>query len=295
MSRTAIVTGGLGHAGTWVVDRLARDGWRVVCVDLTHPGYQVAERERITFRAADLTERAEALDLVAEFDPDAVVHFAAYPSPTRHADGRVFETNAISTYHTLVAAGRAGAKVVWASSESTYGFPFAREQTLPDYLPITEDHPLRPEDPYGTSKVVGEEVGKMVARRYDVPVASIRPSWIQEPGRYLCREGRDLSDGAGNFWSYVDARDVAGIVAAALETDFEGHEAFLAVADENYLDRPTADAIEEYFGALPEECALEGEESAFSIEKARDLLGWEPKHDWRTAAEEEVSVSLTAD
>ena len=39
MSRTAIVTGGLGHAGTWVVDRLARDGWQVVCVDLTHPGY----------------------------------------------------------------------------------------------------------------------------------------------------------------------------------------------------------------------------------------------------------------
>ncbi|WP_336342906.1 NAD-dependent epimerase/dehydratase family protein [Halalkalicoccus ordinarius] len=295
MSRTAIVTGGLGHAGQWVVDRLARDGWRVICVDLTHPGYQVAEREGITFRAADLTERAEALDLVAEFDPDAVVHFAAYPSPTRHADGRVFETNAMSTYHTLVAAGRSGARVVWASSESTYGFPFAREQTLPDYLPIDEDHPLRPEDPYGTSKVVGEEVGRMVARRYDVPVASIRPSWIQEPGRYHCREGRDLSDGAGNFWSYVDARDVAGMVAAALESPLEGHEAFLAVADENYLDRPTVDAIEEYFGALPEGCSLEGEESAFSTEKAHDLLGWKPKHDWRTAAEESVSVSLIAD
>lgn len=293
--RTAIVTGGLGHAGKWVVDRLARDGWRVICVDLTHPGYQAAEREGITFRAADLTERAEALDLVAEFDPDAVVHFAAYPSPTRHADGRVFETNAMSTYHTLVAAGRADARVVWASSESTYGFPFARERTLPDYLPIDESHPLRPEDPYGTSKVVGEEVGKMVARRYDVPVASIRPSWIQEPGRYHCREGRDPSDGAGNFWSYIDARDVAEIVAAALESPLEGHEAFLAVADENYLDRPTVDAIEGYFGDLPEECSLEGEESAFSTEKARDLLGWEPKHDWRTAAEESVSVSLTAD
>lgn len=118
MSRTAIVTGGLGHAGTWVVDRLARDGWQVVCVDLTHPGYQVAEREEITFRAADLTERAEALDLAAEFDPDAVVHFAAYPSPTRHADGRVFETNTMSTYHTLVAAGRAGAKAVWAPARA---------------------------------------------------------------------------------------------------------------------------------------------------------------------------------
>lgn len=191
----------------------------MICVDLTHPSYQVAEGEGITFRAADLTEHAEALDLAAEFDPDAVVHFAAYPAPTRHADGRVFETNAMSTYHTLVAAGRADARVVWASSESTYGFPFAREQTLPEFLPITEDHPLRPEDPYGASKVVGE----------------------------------------------------------------------------NYPDRPTADAIGECFGDLPEECALEGEESAFSTEKARDLLGWEPKHHWRTAAEDSVSVSLTAD
>ncbi len=289
---TVIVTGGLGRAGRWVVDRLAREGWRVICVDLTHPGFQTAGREGIEFREADLTDRAEALDLVSEFDPDAVDHFAAYPAPTRHPSGRVFETNAMSTYHALTAAGKAGAKIVWASSESTYGFPFARDQTLPDFLPITEDHPLRPEDPYGTSKVVGEEVGKMVARRYGVPVASIRPSWIQEPGQYHCREGRELADGAGKFWSYVDARDVAGIVSAALEGDFSGHEAFLAVAAENYLDRPTVELIEEFFGELPEECDLSGQQAAFSTAKARKVLGWEPKHTWREAAEEEGSVEL---
>lgn len=288
----AVVTGGLGHAGRWVVDRLAREGWRVVCVDLSHPGFQTAGRDGITFREADLTDRAEALDLMSEFDPDAVVHFAAYPSPTRHPEGRVFETNTMSTYHTLTAAGRAGAKVVWASSESTYGFPFAAEPFLPDVLPITEDHPRRPEDPYGTSKVVGEEIGKSVARRYGVSVASIRPSWIQEPGRYHCREGRDLADGAGNFWSYVDARDVAGMVSAALGSDFSGHEAFLAVAEENYLDRPTTEAIEEFFGELPEQCELAGDEAAFSTAKARETLGWEPEHTWREAADEEVSVEL---
>ncbi|MEM4780165.1 MAG: NAD(P)-dependent oxidoreductase [Halalkalicoccus sp.] len=289
---TAVVTGGLGRAGRWVVDRLAREGWRVICVDLSHPGWQARGKRAIEFREADLTERAEALDLVSEFDPDAVVHFAAYPSPTRHPGGRVFETNAMSTYHALTAAGRAGAKIVWASSESTYGFPFAREKSLPDSLPITEEHPLRPEDPYGTSKVVGEEIGRMVARRYGVPVASIRPSWIQEPGQYYCREGRDLADGAGNFWSYVDARDVAGIVSAALETDFEGHEAFLAVAAENYLDRPTEEAIEEFFGELPEDCALTGQQAAFSTAKARETLGWEPDHSWREGADEDVSVEL---
>ena len=144
----------------------------MICVDLDHPGYQVPECERISFRATDHTERAEALDLIAEFRPEAIVHFVAYPTPTRHADGRVFETNTMSTYDTLVAASQAGARIVWALSESTYGFPFAEEPFLPDALPITEDHPKRPEDPYGTSKVVGEEIRRMVARRYDVPVAS---------------------------------------------------------------------------------------------------------------------------
>lgn len=290
--RTALVTGGLGHAGKWVVDRLAREGWRVVCVDLSHPGWQAQGKRGIEFREADLTERAEALDLMSEFDPDAVVHFAAYPSPTRHPSGRVFEANTMSTYHTLTAAGKVSAKVVFASSESTYGFPFTREKTLPDFLPIIEDHPLRPEDPYGTSKVVGEEIGRMVARRYGVSVASIRPSWIQEPGQYHCREGRDLADGAGNFWSYIDVRDVAGIVSAALESDFEGHEAFLAVAAENYLDRLTVKLIEEFFDGTPETCDLTGEEAAFSTTKARKTLDWEPEHDWRGAAEEDISVSL---
>ncbi|MCH7660473.1 MAG: NAD(P)-dependent oxidoreductase [Euryarchaeota archaeon] len=290
--KTAIVTGGLGHAGKWVTDRLAREGWRVICVDLSHPGWQAQGKRGIEFREGDLTERAEALDLVGEFDPDAVVHFAAYPSPTRHPSGRVFETNTMSTYHVLTAAGKVGAKIVFASSESTYGFPFAREKTLPESLPITEDHPLRPEDPYGTSKVIGEEIGKMVARRYDVSVASIRPSWIQEPGQYHCREGRDLADGAGNFWSYIDVRDVAGIVSAALESEFSGHEAFLAVAKENYLDRPTGEAIEDFFGGVPEKCDLAGKEAAFSTAKAREMLGWEPDHSWREAIDESVSVEL---
>ena len=289
MSRTVVVTGGLGRSGRWIVDNLADEDWRVACVDQSHPGWEVDARDNLDFRAADLTDRGQALDLLADLDPDAVVHWAALPAPTRHAGGRVFETNVLAAYNVLVGAGRADARVVWASSESTYGFPFAEEKRLPDRLPIREADPLRPEDPYGTSKVVGEEIGKMVARRYGVPVASIRPSWIQYPGEYHCVDAReDLADGAGNFWSYVDARDVASIVAAALEADFSGHEPFHAMAADNYLDGPIEDALREFYGGLPDDCNVSGDDSGFSVAKSREVLGWEPEHSWREAADEEV-------
>jgi nucleoside-diphosphate-sugar epimerase len=296
MGRTALVTGGRGRSGRWIVDRLARDGWSVVCVDREHPGWEVPQRPNVDFRVADLTDRGEAFELVGEVDPTAVVHWAALPSPERHAGGSVFEHNVAATYNALVAAGQVGARVVQASSESIYGFPFAERPSLPDALPITEQHAARPEDPYGTSKVVGEELAAMVTRRYDVPVVSIRSSWIQYPGAYNCLANQDdLAAGVGNFWSYVDVRDVASLVAIAIEAEFDTHEVFHAAAADNYMDQPTTDLVEAYFDDLPATCSLDGDQAALSTAKARELLGWEPDHSWREAAGESVEApSLTA-
>ena len=290
MTATVVVTGGLGRSGRWICDRLA-ETHRVVCVDVDHPGWEIPERDRLTFRAVDVTDGGEVRDLFEEYDPDAVVHWAALPSPERHAGSRVFETNTMGTYTVLDAAGRAGADVVWASSESAYGLAFAEETPLPAFLPMDETHPMAPEDPYGTSKVAGEEIAKMVARRDGVSVASIRPSWIQYPGEYNCRgvaEG-DLAGGAGNCWSYVDVRDVASIVEAALDADFDGHEAFHAAAADNYVGRPTAELVAEFWGDVPAECELDGEQSALSTAKADGLLEWSPDHSWREAADAEVA------
>lgn len=125
-------------------------------------------------------------------------------------------------------------------------------------------------------------------------VASIRPSWIQEPGAYPCRDDGYVSDpsaGAGNYWSYVDARDVAEMVAAALTNDFApegGHEAFNCVAADNALGEPLLDLLEREYGGVPEGADVEGDSGAYSIEKAHDLLGWEPAYSWRDAVDEDV-------
>lgn len=150
---------------------------------------------------------------------------------------------------------------------------------------------MEPEDPYGTSKVLGEEVAEMVTRRFDVPVVSLRISNVQYPGNYTVLDGRDdLDSGIGNFWSYVDGRDVATAIERTTEVDVDGHEAFIVAADENYLDRPTEDAIREAFGKLPDCVDLSGEQAALSNRRARDELGWRPRHTWRSAAEEDIPV-----
>lgn len=298
---TVIVTGGRGKSGRWVVHRLAGE-YEVVVVDVDHPGFDATPVSNVDFRAADLTDRGAVRELVASVAPDAVVHWGAIPALGRHPEGHVFENNTVAAYNVLTAAGDAGARIVQASSDGAYGFFFADETPLPDELPITESHPLRPEDGYGLSKVASEEIAAGVARRHGVQVASIRPSWIQEPGEYPCRDPDyvgDIAAGAGNYWSYVDARDVAEIVAVALETAFApggGHEAFNCVAAENALGEPLLDLLEAEYGDVPADADVDGDDSAYSVEKAKNRLGWEPSHSWRVAAAEDVSApELTRD
>ena len=68
------------------------------------------------------------------------------------------------------------------SSETAPGWFFAERPFLPDYLPVDEEHPLRPQDPYATSKVFGEQLMDAAVRRSDVRCISVRPSWVQWEG-----------------------------------------------------------------------------------------------------------------
>jgi nucleoside-diphosphate-sugar epimerase len=291
---TLVVTGALGGAGRWVVDRLAEESYDIVAVDRELP--VGTPPDGVDFRAVDLVDAGETTDLVLSVDPDAVVHLAAIPDPLNHAGERVYRNNVLSTYNVLNAAGRVGADVTWTSSESAYGFPFADSARAPDALPIDETHPLRPADPYGLSKVSGEEAAKTVVRRDGISVVSIRPSWVQYPGEYFVTDVRESFDldalaanpetavggGPGNYWSYVDVRDLADQIARTLAVDVDGHEALHCHAAENYLGEETTDLFAALLGEVPEPCEISGDDAAFSMEKSRDLLDWTPDHSWRT-------------
>jgi len=279
-----VVTGGCGATGSWIVDRLAKSH-TVTCLDRDTPS---EPRPDVDYRTVDLTDPGAVFDIITEVDLDAVVHWAAIPVAGNHASVDLYRNNTLSAHNVLTAAGRVGADVVQASSDGAYGFFFAAETPVPDELPITESHALRPEDPYGLSKVVAEEIGKTVARRDGISVASLRPSWIQLPDEYPCRDPDyvdDLSAGAGNYWSYVDVRDVVDLVEAALEADFEGHEAFNCVGPDNALGRPLKTLISDYYGSLPDDCTMSGDGAAYSTAKATRMVGWEPTRSWKTVVD----------
>ncbi len=287
-----VVTGGRGETGRWIVDRLAASH-SVTVLDRDHPGPD--GHPAADYRGLDLTDAGATFDVLTALDPDAVVHWAAIPVAGRHPGVDCYRNNTLAAHAVLTAAGRIGARIVQASSDGAYGFFFAEETPLPDALPIPETHPLVPEDPYGLSKVVAEEIGETVARRDDVTVTSLRPSWIQTPGEYPCRDPAyvdDLGAGAGNFWSYVDARDVASMVEAALDAGFEGHEAFNCVAADNALGRPLVDLFEAYYGTVPDPSSVVGEDSAYDVGKARRLLDWSPEYSWREAADVDVETPV---
>ncbi|AGN00134.1 NAD-dependent epimerase/dehydratase [Salinarchaeum sp. Harcht-Bsk1] len=286
---SVLITGALGLVGRWAVDRFAEE-YDVIAVDRTRPDDPRADVE---YRAADLTEQGPAWELVLTEEPDAVVHLAAIPAIGMRAGAETFTTNVTAGYNVLTAAGEAGIPIAWASSECAYGENFADPPRPPEYLPIDTDHRTDPEDPYGTSKVALEAVAASVARKYDTKVTTIRPSWVQEPGAYHTKEGRaefDPDDPGrhGNYWSYVDVRDVVELFVSALEVGHDGHEIYNAVADENFIDYPTVDAIESGYGTVPQPCNIEGDECAYSNAKAEAELGWSPQHSWRTAEDEDV-------
>jgi len=288
-----VVTGGRGASGRWVVDRLAADH-DVVCLDRALPDAGEGHPD-IDYRALDLTDAGGVFDTLTALEPDAVVHWAAVPVAGQHPGVDLYRNNTLAAHSVLSAAGRVGARVVQASSDGAYGFFFAAETPLPESIPVTEDHPLRPEDPYGLSKVVAEEVAATVARRDGISVASLRPTWIQEPGEYPCRDEGYVSDrsaGAGNFWSYVDVRDVVSMVERALAADVEGHQAFNCAGPDNALGEPLVDLLREHYGSVPGDCAVDGDDSVYSTKKARRLLDWTPAHSWRAAATETVDAPV---
>jgi nucleoside-diphosphate-sugar epimerase len=270
-----VVTGGSGKAGRWVVRDLRERGHDVLNVDVTHDGSAHG-----LCVLADLTDMGQCLEVVE--GADAVVHLAAIPAPELRAPAETFRNNAMSTYNVFAAAvDRGASRVVWASSETVLGLPF---DAPPDFAPVDETHPPRPETSYALSKLTGETMAEQFARRSSVPFVGLRISNIMEPPDYerFPTWQDDPRVRRWNLWGYVDARDVAQAVRRGLEADVRGAEVCIVAAGDTCMTRDSASLMAEVFPDVPLRRALQGRETLLSIERARAVLGYEPEHSWTT-------------
>ena len=274
------VTGGSGKAGRAVVRDLLEHGHDVLNVDLVP-----SRDDAAPFLPADLTDYGQTLEALsgAEVLPgiEAVVHLAAIPAPDKATPDVVFRTNAISTHTVFSAAARLGLRrVVWASSETTLGLPFDEP---PDYAPVDEEHPLRPESSYALSKVLGEEMARQFGRWSGIPFVGLRFSNVMVRADYerFPSFWDDPHLRKWNLWSYVDESHVGQSVRLALEADVRGAEAFIVAAADTVMRQPSRELMAEVFPDVPIRESVAENGTLLAIDKARRVLGYEPEHTWR--------------
>jgi nucleoside-diphosphate-sugar epimerase len=201
------------------------------------------------------------------------------------SDAATYAANVLSTYHVLEAATRLGVrKIVFASSETTYGICFAQGERRPLYLPVDEDHPTVPEDAYGMSKVAGEATARSFQARTGADVYGLRINNVIEPHEYAELFPAFLADPAlrrRNVFAYIDTRDLGQVVQRCLETDGLGYEVF-NVADADMSVALTSQQVRDrFYDTVEVRRELGRDETPYAIDKARDLLGYAPEHSWR--------------
>jgi nucleoside-diphosphate-sugar epimerase len=271
-----VVTGGSGKAGRAVVRDLIEHGYDVLNVDLAPPADPISPFLRI-----DLTDFGQTVEALK--NADAVVHLAAIPAPGLVSDEKTFSINMSSTYNVFSAATLLKLKrVVWASSETTLGLPF--DDPPPDYAPIDELHRLLPQSSYALSKVLSEEMARHFSRWSGIPFVGLRFSNIMEPHDYQ-RFASFQSDARlrkWNLWGYVDARDVAQSCRLGLEADIQGAESFIIASADTVMERSNRDLMAEVFPGVPLREGTGDHDTLLSVEKAREMLGFQPGSWWRS-------------
>ena len=279
-----LVTGSRGKVGSVAAARLLHLGHDVRATDLAPATYERDEAGQPAYVRADLTDAGACYALVDGCD--AVVHAGAIPDPQHEAPHVVFANNLVATFNVLEAAVRLGVRrVLHVSSETAPGFAFPYRPQLPHYVPVDEDHPLEPQDPYALSKVFGEQLCDAAVRRSDVTCVSVRPSWVQWEGNYARSLGplvRDAAEPSASLGSYTDVYDLADALALACTAEVAGHEVVYVANPDNAGGHDLAAKARAAYGDRVEvRPTSRPDASGISSAKAERLLGWRARRTWR--------------
>ena len=286
-------TGGSGKAGRHAIEHLVGQGHEVTNGDLVAAGLDDVPDLRV-----DLTDAGQVFDALSayarhrELEPgtgvpryDAVVHFAAIPAILIRPDNETYRVNTLSTYNVLDAAVKLGIpKVIFASSETTYGVCFADGEVTPQYVPVDEEHPTVPEDSYAMSKVVNEVTARSFQARSGIDIYGLRINNVIEPHEYAAKFPAFIEDPAlrrRNIFAYIDARDLGHMVECCLRTDGLGYEVFNVSNDDTSVGITSAEVLARFYDGVPTTREMGEYETFYANDKAKRLVGFAPRHSWR--------------
>jgi UDP-glucose 4-epimerase len=163
------VIGGAGYIGSHAVKLLLAKGHTVTCIDNLTNGHRAAVDPKATFYATDLALTAQIIAIFQKEKIEAVMHFAAsaYVGESVTDPRKYYRNNVSNTVSMLDAMHACGIKkLVFSSTCATYG--------MPPKMPITEDMPQHPINPYGDSKLMVEHILKDTAKAEGLAFAAPR-------------------------------------------------------------------------------------------------------------------------
>ena len=162
------VTGGAGFIGSHACKALARAGFEPVTFDNLSRGHRQAVRWGPLVEG-DLCDKNSIRSAIAHYKPDAIMHFAAFAYVGESVTDplRYYRNNVVSTINLVDAMIEEGIRpLVFSSSCTTYG--------IPNSVPIRETAPLNPINPYGHSKLMGEQIVVDAAKAHAMSFTILR-------------------------------------------------------------------------------------------------------------------------
>ena len=270
-----VVTGAAGRLGRMVVGLLVDQGREVLATDQVDADDLPAE-----FVRCNLVDAGAVGNILK--GAEAVIHMGAIPGPQREEPRFIFDNNVSSAFNVMMSAAELGLRrVVFSSSAFGMGWAHDGNAFVPLYLPLDEEHPMMPFEPYGLSKQVGEDIGRMIARNSDTTVVSLRFTNVALPeviAEFPWPAPTPEDPLTLVMWAYAEAGGVAEAHVLALDAEIDEYEAFMLAQPSSRFAEPTIDLVRNNFGDRVEiRDGLEGTASVISTEKAQRLLGWRPR------------------
>lgn len=170
-----LITGAAGFAGGFLIEHLqSQKSFDIVGTYLSDEQLKFAVRkDEIKFEKLDLLDASSTAEIVKQTKPDYICHLAALTSPRESFENPAFTiTNNSTAQVNLLEAVRGsdiGAKILIISSADVYGLVDKKD------LPIDEDTPLRPVNPYAVSKIAQDFLGLQYFLSYGLKVVRVRP------------------------------------------------------------------------------------------------------------------------
>jgi UDP-glucose 4-epimerase len=164
-----LVTGGAGYIGSHAVLALIDQGWPVVVIDDLSTGFDWAVPEAATLVRGDIGDRPLLDRTLAEHDIGAIMHFAGSIIVPESVEQplKYYENNTAKSRGLIAAAVAAGVRhFIFSSTAATYGTPAT--------VPVTEDMPTVPINPYGWSKLMTEQMLADTAFAHPINYCALR-------------------------------------------------------------------------------------------------------------------------